>query len=174
VAAEEADPPPPTDLEERSEEHSSTIPRKAVVLAVVVLTVMITLIVYGYLDMPGREGSSQLLRELSHSNLFVIPLDEEGEWYRYHHLFSDLLLYELKGSRPDLVPILHGRASAWLEDEKFFDSAIRHAIAVTDLVNLDRVYKRRDFLRSRPSISAMRGMRVDRMTRRQVGCLPTS
>jgi LuxR family transcriptional regulator, maltose regulon positive regulatory protein len=80
----------------------------------------------------GREGSAKLLRELARSNLFVVPLDEQGEWYRYHHLFSDLLLYELKSSRPELVPILHERASAWSEGERFFDSAIRHAIAATD------------------------------------------
>ena len=62
----------------------------------------------------------------------MVPLDEQGEWYRYHHLFSDLLLYELKSSRPDLVPTLHGRASAWSEGEGFFEGAIRHAIAATD------------------------------------------
>ena len=80
----------------------------------------------------GREGSGKLLRELARSNLFVVPLDEQGEWYRYHHLFSDMLLYELKSSRPELLPVLHGRASAWSEDAGFFDSAIRHAIAAKD------------------------------------------
>jgi LuxR family maltose regulon positive regulatory protein len=79
-----------------------------------------------------REDSRERLRELSHANLFIIPLDEEGEWYRYHHLFSDLLLFELKRSHPELVPVLHERASAWLEGEGFFDSAIRHAIAATN------------------------------------------
>jgi LuxR family transcriptional regulator, maltose regulon positive regulatory protein len=80
----------------------------------------------------GREGSARLLRELARSNLFVVSLDEEGEWYRYHHLFSELLLYELKSSRPDLVPTLRERASVWLEDEGFFEGAIRQAIAATD------------------------------------------
>jgi LuxR family transcriptional regulator, maltose regulon positive regulatory protein len=79
-----------------------------------------------------REDSDQRLRELSRANLFIVPLDEHGEWYRYHHLFSDLLLYELKSSLPELVPVLHERASAWLEGERFFDSAIRHAVAATD------------------------------------------
>ena len=79
-----------------------------------------------------REGSGQLLRELTRSNLFVIPLGEEGEWYRYHHLFSEFLLDKLKSSRPDLVPILHERASAWSEGVGFFEGAIRHAIAATD------------------------------------------
>ena len=80
----------------------------------------------------GREDSQERLRELSRANLFIIPLDERGEWYRYHHLFSDLLRYELKSSLPELVPVVHARASAWLESEKLFDSAIRHAIAATD------------------------------------------
>src|SRR5215213_7584194 len=80
----------------------------------------------------GREGSGQVLRELARSNLFVVSLDEEGEWYRYHHLFSELLLYELKGSRPDLVPILHKRARVWLEGAGFFEGAIRQAIKATD------------------------------------------
>jgi LuxR family transcriptional regulator, maltose regulon positive regulatory protein len=80
----------------------------------------------------GREGSARLLRELARSNLFVVSLDEQGEWYRYHHLFSELLLYELNSSRPDLVPTLRRRASVWLEDEGFFEGAIRLAIAATD------------------------------------------
>jgi LuxR family maltose regulon positive regulatory protein len=80
----------------------------------------------------GREGSATLLRELASSNLFVVSLDEQGEWYRYHHLFSELLLYELKSSRPDLVPTLRRRASVWLEDSGFFEEAIRQAIAAAD------------------------------------------
>jgi LuxR family maltose regulon positive regulatory protein len=80
----------------------------------------------------GREGSSQLLRELARSNLFILPLDEQGEWYRYHHLFCELLHYELKGSYPELVPILHERASVWSEGAGFFEGAIRQAIAAAD------------------------------------------
>jgi ATP/maltotriose-dependent transcriptional regulator MalT len=80
----------------------------------------------------NSEGAAKLLRELARSNLFVVPLDEEGEWYRYHNLFSDLLLYELKGASPELVPVLHGRASAWCESAGFLEPAIRHAIAAGD------------------------------------------
>jgi LuxR family maltose regulon positive regulatory protein len=81
----------------------------------------------------GRGDSMKLLRDLARSNLFVVPLlDEQGEWYRYHHLFSDLLLNELRSSRPALVPVLHGRASSWCEDAGFFEGAIRHAIAAAD------------------------------------------
>jgi LuxR family transcriptional regulator, maltose regulon positive regulatory protein len=80
----------------------------------------------------GREGSGELLRTLTRRNLFVVPLDEQGDWYRYHQLFSQFLLYELESSSPELVPVLYGRASAWLEGEGFFDDAIRHAVTATD------------------------------------------
>jgi LuxR family transcriptional regulator, maltose regulon positive regulatory protein len=80
----------------------------------------------------GRGDLGMLLRDLARSNLFVVPLDDQGEWYRYHHLFSDLLLYELRSSQPELMPVVHGRASVWLEGEGFFEPAIRHAIAAED------------------------------------------
>jgi LuxR family transcriptional regulator, maltose regulon positive regulatory protein len=83
-------------------------------------------------EVVGGEGSGALLDELARSNLFVVALDDHGGWYRYHHLFSDLLLYELKGSRPDLLPVLHGRASVWFEEEGLFEDAIRHAMAASD------------------------------------------
>jgi len=80
----------------------------------------------------GREGSGALLGELARSNLFVVALDEHGGWYRYHHLFSDLLLYELKSSKSDFLPVLHRRASHWFEEEGLLEDAIRHAIAAAD------------------------------------------
>jgi LuxR family maltose regulon positive regulatory protein len=80
----------------------------------------------------GKEGSGKLLRELARSNLFVVPLEGQDHYYRYHHLFADLLLYELRSSHPELVPVLHSRASPWLEDAGFFESAVRHAIAAED------------------------------------------
>src|SRR5215208_3721035 len=80
----------------------------------------------------GREDSAILLRELARSNLFVVSLDEQGEWYRYHHLFCELLLYELKSGQADLVPTLRRRASVWLEGAGFFEGAIRQAILAAD------------------------------------------
>jgi LuxR family maltose regulon positive regulatory protein len=80
----------------------------------------------------GRKDSAVRLRELARSNLFVVSLDEQGEWYRYHHLFSELLLYELKSSQLDLVPTLRKRASVWLEGAGFFEGAIRLAIEAGD------------------------------------------
>ena len=80
----------------------------------------------------GREGSAILLRELARSNLFVVSLDEQDEWYRYHHLFSELLLHELTSGQADFVPTLRRRASVWLEDAGYSEGAIRQAIAATD------------------------------------------
>jgi LuxR family maltose regulon positive regulatory protein len=75
------------------------------------------------------EGSGKLLRELGHSNLLVVPLDDSGGWYRYHHLFADFLRQELDNTHPKLVPVLHGRASAWFEREGQIEKAIAHATA---------------------------------------------
>ena len=83
-------------------------------------------------EVVGGESSGALLDELARSNLFVVALDENGGWYRYHHLFSDLLHYELKSSRPDLLPVLHGRAGAWFEEKGMFEDAIRHAMAASE------------------------------------------
>jgi LuxR family transcriptional regulator, maltose regulon positive regulatory protein len=93
----------------------------------------------------GRNDSSKVLRELARSNLFVVPLDEQGEWYRYHHLFSEFLLYELKSGSPELVPDLHRRASEWAEGAGFFEAAIRQALAAEDYEHAGRVVARRWF-----------------------------
>jgi LuxR family transcriptional regulator, maltose regulon positive regulatory protein len=93
----------------------------------------------------GREGSGNLLRELARSNLFVVPLEGQDHFYRFHHLFSDLLLYELRSSRPELVPVLHSRASVWLEDAGYFESAVRHAIAAEDHERVGKLISRHWF-----------------------------
>jgi LuxR family transcriptional regulator, maltose regulon positive regulatory protein len=80
----------------------------------------------------GRKDSAVRLRELARSNLFVVSLDEQGEWYRYHHLFCELLLYELKSSQLDLVPTLRERASVWLEGAGHFEGAIRQSSEAGD------------------------------------------
>src|SRR5215204_1883601 len=75
----------------------------------------------------GTKNSGKLLRELEHSNLFVVPLDDHGEWYRYHQLFAEFLRYELNNTRPQLVPVLHKRASEWFEQAGLVEAAIDHA-----------------------------------------------
>jgi LuxR family maltose regulon positive regulatory protein len=58
-------------------------------------------------------GSAAALAELAGSNLLLVPLDRRGQWYRYHHLFRDMLLAELQRAEPDLAPVLRRRAARW-------------------------------------------------------------
>ena len=75
------------------------------------------------------QGSAELLRELEASNLFVVPLDDRRQWYRYHRLFADLLRLQLGAREPTLVPVLHRRAAAWHQAAGQVDEAIGHASA---------------------------------------------
>jgi LuxR family transcriptional regulator, maltose regulon positive regulatory protein len=75
------------------------------------------------------EGSARLLVELERSNLFLVPLDDRRQWYRYHHLFAELLRLELRHRDPELVPVLHRRAAAWHRLAGNLDEAIGHASA---------------------------------------------
>ena len=79
-----------------------------------------------------RTDGCQLLAQLEHANLFVVPLDTEQRWYRYHHLFADLLRSRLLHTEPALLPILHARAAAWFEAQGLFDQAIPHALQAGD------------------------------------------
>jgi LuxR family maltose regulon positive regulatory protein len=80
----------------------------------------------------GQEGGQQTLEMLERANLFIVPLDEERRWYRYHHLFADLLRRRLCQRQPDLVPKLHHRASLWYEHDRFVDDAIEHSLRGLD------------------------------------------
>ena len=79
-----------------------------------------------------QENSRQVLNALEKANLFVIPLDDERCWYRYHHLFADLLEHRLRSQKSDLVPELHRRASQWLAENGFKNEAVDHALAARD------------------------------------------
>jgi LuxR family maltose regulon positive regulatory protein len=76
-----------------------------------------------------REKSGALLAELERSNLLLVPLDSRRKWYRYHHLFAELLQHELEASAPDTLPVLHRRASAWYRDAGLIVEAAHHATA---------------------------------------------
>jgi LuxR family maltose regulon positive regulatory protein len=80
----------------------------------------------------GREDSQDLLEEIEKSQLFIVPLDNERCWYRYHHLFSDLLRQRVRQAQPDKVRALHRRASAWFEGEGQPAEAIEHALSAGD------------------------------------------
>jgi LuxR family maltose regulon positive regulatory protein len=80
----------------------------------------------------GRTDSAELLAQLERANLFVVPLDDARQWYRYHHLFADLLQSRLQASHPEQFPELHRRACDWFEQNGFGNEAIDHAFAVPD------------------------------------------
>jgi len=81
----------------------------------------------------GRGDSARVLAEIERANLFLVPLDEHREWFRYHHLFGELLCDELRRRDTDRERELHRRASAWFASEGFVDEAIQHSLAGGDL-----------------------------------------
>jgi LuxR family transcriptional regulator, maltose regulon positive regulatory protein len=90
----------------------------------------------------GEGGSATYLAQLERANLFLIPLDNKREWYRYHHLFGGLLRHELARTDPDLVPRLHRRASAWFRDNESASEAIHHATAAGDVREASELIRR--------------------------------
>ena len=73
-----------------------------------------------------------MLAELEHSNLFLVPLDGQGGWFRYHALFSELLQLELGGDEPAAETEIHRRASAWFRERGLVVEAAEHASAGGD------------------------------------------
>ena len=80
----------------------------------------------------GVDGGQAMLEVLDRRNLFVIPLDARREWYRYHHLFADVLRARMSREEPDRVHDLHRRASRWYEQRRERSDAIGHALAGED------------------------------------------
>jgi hypothetical protein len=84
-------------------------------------------------------GSGQVLAWLEESNLLLVPLDRQRSWYRYHHLFRELLRSELDRREPELVPQLQGRAAVWCEANGLPETAIDHAQAAGDADRVARL-----------------------------------
>jgi LuxR family maltose regulon positive regulatory protein len=76
-----------------------------------------------------RSDSQEMLERLERDNLFLIPLDESRRWYRFHHLFRDLLRAQLERSAPEVAGELHRRAGAWAEEHDCLDDAIHHHLS---------------------------------------------
>lgn len=76
----------------------------------------------------NNQGSGTALAAISRTNLFLLPLDDHGEWYRFHHLFARLLRMELERREPGMAPILHRRAYAWFQDRGWLEEALEHAL----------------------------------------------
>lgn len=112
----------------------------------------------------GQEGGKVELAALERGNLFLIPLDDRRRWYRYHHLFADVLQTHLLDEQPDDVPDLHRRASAWYEENGEPSEAIHHALAAEDFARAADLLER--------AIPAMRRSRQQRAVRGWIEALP--
>ena len=80
----------------------------------------------------GQERGQAQLEALERGNFFVVPLDDNRHWFRYHHLFADVLAAHLRAEQPEQVSTLHRRASEWYEHNGSATDAIRHALAAED------------------------------------------
>ena len=87
----------------------------------------------------GRADSQAVLQQLEQANLFIVPLDDERRWYRYHHLFADLLRSRLIQTQPDLVPMLQRRASTWYAQHDLIAEAMTAAVAAGDVDQVARL-----------------------------------
>ncbi len=122
---------------------------------------------FGYTETPssskgtavtGQENGRETLETLERANLFIISLDNEWRWYRYHHLFAELLRYRLQREQASTIPELNRRASKWHEEHGFIDRAIRHAIAADDLEQAARLVDEHSHpANERGDVSTVRG-----------------
>jgi ATP/maltotriose-dependent transcriptional regulator MalT len=81
----------------------------------------------------GRTDGQAMLEAIERAGLFLMPLDEVRGWWRYHHLFADLLRVRLQQQQPARVPVLHRNAAAWHEEHGLTDDAVRHAVAAGEV-----------------------------------------
>ncbi len=79
-----------------------------------------------------QKNGKEILQTLERGNLFIIPLDDKRQWYRYHHLFAEVLQTRALEEQPDRIARLHQRASEWYEQHGLMSDAIRHALAAKD------------------------------------------
>ena len=81
----------------------------------------------------GSGGAADIIEVLERENLFLVPLDDNRQWYRYHHLFAQLLRSQLARTDPGIVAALHERASAWHRRSGSIQEAVSHALAADDV-----------------------------------------
>lgn len=87
----------------------------------------------------SRNDSQKMLEELEQANLFIIPLDDERIWYRYHHLFADFLRIQLRHHQPEQSNELHQRAAGWYENNDLISEAVEHALSAKDFERASRL-----------------------------------
>jgi LuxR family maltose regulon positive regulatory protein len=120
----------------------------------------------------GTDNATGSLEALARSNALIVPLDDHREWYRYHHLFSDLLRAELKRRHPELLPVYLGRAAAWCERHGTPDEAFAYARESGNLAQAGRVAlaHRHEFV-SRGQIESL-WLWLDRCTEEEIASDP--
>jgi len=92
-------------------------------------------------------ATQAILQTLDQENMFLMPLDNRRAWYRYHHLFADLLRNQLAQRHPAMIPTLHQRAAAWYAAHDRLDAAIQHSLAAKDMVQVAQHLLAEDLLR---------------------------
>ncbi|RPH59782.1 MAG: LuxR family transcriptional regulator, partial [Chloroflexi bacterium] len=97
-------------------------------------------------EVTGRQASQAILLQLEQGNLFLIPLDQERNWYRYHHLFADLLRIKLEQAQPGLTAELQRRASAWYNGQGRRLEALHYALAAGDIQMVEHLFAGNVFL----------------------------
>jgi LuxR family maltose regulon positive regulatory protein len=112
----------------------------------------------------GRGGSQAMLAGIERAGLFLVPLDEVRGWWRYHHLFADLLRARLRDEQPGRVPALHRAAAAWCDEHDLADDAVRHALAAGDAAWAARLVER--------NVEALLGRSEGVTLRRWLSALP--
>ena len=114
----------------------------------------------------GSDDGGAMLEELERSNLFVVPLDDQRTWYRYHHLFAEALRARLLGEHPGRALALHGTASQWYADHGMLEYAVQHALAGR------QVGRAADLVEA--AFPEVRRSRRNRVLRSWLGALPES
>jgi LuxR family maltose regulon positive regulatory protein len=114
----------------------------------------------------GGDDGSAMLEELERSNLFVVPLDDQRTWYRYHHLFAEALRARLSGEHPDHALALHGTASQWYADHGMLEDAVQHALAGRQVGRAAELVE--------AALPESRRRRHNRVLRSWLGALPES
>jgi LuxR family maltose regulon positive regulatory protein len=105
-------------------------PQRAFLTQTAVLERMSGPLCEAVLDLPGAHA---ILADLAQSNLLLVPLDRRGEWYRYHHLFRDMLRAELERQAPELIPVLRCRAANWCLRNDLSEEALEYFMAAGDV-----------------------------------------
>lgn len=118
------------------------------------------------------ERSNEILEYLDRSNLFIIPLDDRREWYRYHRLFADLLRRRFQYAHSELVPTLHERASQWFEKNGYLEEAVEHAFLAKDTQRAaDLIEKVAESMMMRSQVTTLRSW-LDRLPEELIATRP--